>query len=65
MIAPVPVHCFTITSIANGYDVEKTVLLLYLGCFSSDLFLYLQVTRTCMKARTSLKFRQIRPPTAD
>ena len=44
---------------------EKTVLPLLLAHFSSDLFLYLQVTRTCMKAWRSSNIGQIRPPTME
>ena len=37
----------------------------FLGCFLSDPFLYLQVTRTCIKSRTSLNFSQIGPLTTE
>ena len=33
----------------------------FLGCFWSDLFSYLQVTRTCILSRTSSNFGQIGP----
>ena len=45
--------------------MEKTVLPLFLSCFSSRSFLYLQVMITCMRARTSSNFGQIRPRAAE
>ena len=39
--------------------MEKTVLPLFLDCFFSRTFSYLQVMMTCMRARRSLKFGQI------
>ena len=43
----------------------KTVFPLFLGCFSSVPFLYLQVMMTCMRARKSSNFSLIGPPTAE
>ena len=37
----------------------------FLGCFYPILFLYLQVTRTCIKSRTSSNFGQIGPLTTE
>ena len=37
----------------------------FLGCFFIWSFLYLQVTRTCIKSRTSLNFSQIGPLTTE
>ena len=37
----------------------------FLDCFWSDPFLYLQVTRTCIKSRTSWNFGQIGPLTTE
>ena len=45
--------------------MEKTVLPLFLSCFSSHSFLYLQVMMTCMRARTRSNFGQIRPRAAE
>ena len=46
--------------------MEKTVLPLFLSCFSSDPFYTcLQVMMTCMGARRSSTFGQIGPPTAE
>ena len=45
--------------------MEKTVLPLLLGCFFIRSFSYLQVMMTCMRARESLKFGQIRLLTAE
>ena len=53
------------TDSSHRVIMEKTVLPLFLNCFSSDLFLYLQVTMTCTGARRRSKFSQIRPPTAE
>ena len=53
------------TDSSHRVIMEKTVLPLFLSCFSSDPFLYLQVMITCMGARRSSKFSQIRPPTAE
>ena len=38
---------------------------LFLGCFSSDPFLYLQAMMTCIIARTSSNFGLIGPPTSE
>ena len=43
----------------------KTTSPPFLGCFWSDLFLYLQVTRTCIKSRTSSNFHQVGPLTTE
>ena len=45
--------------------IEKTVSPLFFGCFSSDPFQYLQVTKTCMRARTSSNFSLIGPLTEE
>ena len=37
----------------------------FLGCFWSDLFLYFQVTRTCIKSRRSSNLGQIGPLTTE
>ena len=44
--------------------VENSVATFSQLCFIRS-FLYLQVTRTCMKAQRSSKFDQIQPPTAE
>ena len=41
----------------------KTMSPLFLGCF--DPILFIQVTRTCIKSRTSSNFGQIGPPTTE
>ena len=51
------------TDSSHRVIMEKTVLPLFLSCFSSNPFLYLQVMMTCMGALRSSKFSQIRPPT--
>ena len=45
----------------NGKNDVSTFSRLFL----IQSFLYLQVTRTCIKSRTSLNFGQIRPPTME
>ena len=45
--------------------MEKTSLPLFLGCFFIQYFSHLQVMMTCMGARRSLKFGQIRLLTAE
>ena len=53
------------TDSSHSVIMEKTVLPLFLRCFSSDPFIYLQVMMTCMGARRNVKFSQIGPPTAE
>ena len=45
--------------------VGKTMSPPFLGCFFIWSFLYLQVTRTCIKSRTSSNFCQIGPLTTE
>ena len=53
------------TESSHRVIMVKTVSPLFLGCFSSDPFSYLQVTKTCMRARTSSNFSLIGPPTEE
>ena len=47
------------TDSSHRVIMEETVLPLFLSCFSSDPFLFLQVAMTCIGARRSSKFSQI------
>ena len=52
------------TASSHRVIMRKTVLSLFLRYFFIRSFSYLQVTMICMRARRSLKFCAIRPPTA-
>ena len=54
-----------VSMVTDRVMMEKTVSPLFLGCFSSIPFLYLQVMMTCMTARKSSNFGVIGPPTAE
>ena len=54
-----------VSKVTDTVMMGKTVSPLFLGCFSSVPFLYLQVMMTCMRARTSSNFGLIGPPTAE
>ena len=49
----------------DRFLMEKKVLPLFLVCFFIGSFSYLQVMMTCMRARSSSKFGQIRLLTAE
>ena len=49
-----------VSMVTDRVMMEKSVSPLFLSCFS-----YLQVTMTCMRARTRLKFGLIGPQTAE
>ena len=53
------------TESSHRVIMVETVSPLFLGCFSSDPFSYLQVTKTCMRARTSSNFSLIGPQTEE
>ena len=54
-----------VSMVTDRVIMEKTVSPLFLGCFSSDPFSYLQAMMTCMRARTSSNFGLIGPLTAE
>ena len=53
------------TESSHRVIMEKTVSPLFLDCFSSDPFSYLQAMMTCMRAWTSSNFGLIGLPTAE
>ena len=53
------------TESSHRVIMEETVSPFFLGCFSSNPFTYLQVTKTCVRARTSSNFGLIGPPTEE
>ena len=54
-----------VSMVTDRVMMGKMVSPLFLGCFSSVPFLYLQAIMTCMRAWTSLNFGLIRPQTAE
>ena len=53
------------TESAHWLIIGKMISPPFLGCFFIWFFLYLQVTRTCIKSRRSLTFSQIGPLTRE
>ena len=53
------------TESSHRVIMEKTVSPLFLGCVFIRSFSYVQVTMTCMRARTSLNFGLLGPLTAE
>ena len=54
-----------VSMVTDGVMTEKMMSPFFSRLFFIHSFSYLQVMMTCMRARTSSKFSQIRPPTAE